>query len=188
MISASIKNRWRLGVVGVVVEDLLERDLAVQLGIERHENRAEAPARVRPEHAESLAVAGGRSDGIRRRAVAIAAIGQGTCRPNMAESRLNIGVADPRQALLRRFAGGDGGEALVDVAAVGFQMKRGQPLEQRPAGSREIASTFQVIGQAPGFVERPGLERRNELDLVDDTVLEREEQSEEEMAIGSLQS
>ena len=44
------------GVVGVVVEDLLERDLAVELGVERHEDRAQAPSSVRPQDAEPLAV------------------------------------------------------------------------------------------------------------------------------------
>ena len=47
------------GVVGVVVEDLLERDLAVQLGVERDEDRAQPAAGVGPQDAEPLAVAGG---------------------------------------------------------------------------------------------------------------------------------
>ncbi len=47
-------------VVGVVGEDLLERDLAVQLGVERHEHGAQATPGVRPQDTEPLAVAGGR--------------------------------------------------------------------------------------------------------------------------------
>ena len=49
-------------VVGVLLEDLLERHLAVQLGIERHEDLAQPAAGVRPQDAEPLAVAGGRAD------------------------------------------------------------------------------------------------------------------------------
>ena len=50
-------------VVGVVVEDLLEGDLAVQLAVERHEDGTQAPLGVRPEDAEPLAVAGRGADG-----------------------------------------------------------------------------------------------------------------------------
>ena len=49
-------------VVGVLLEDLLQRHLAVQLGIEGHEHLAQPAARVRPQHAEPLAIAGGRAD------------------------------------------------------------------------------------------------------------------------------
>ena len=101
----------------------------------------------------------------------------------MAERGLDLRVADPRQALPRRFAGRNRGEAFLHVAAVRFQVNRGQPLQQRPLGGGEVAAGFQVVGQAPGLVERPGLEGGHELALVDEPVLERE-QSEEEMAIG----
>ena len=51
-------------VVGVVVEDLLERHLAVQLGVEGDEDGAQAAPGVGPEDAEPLAVGGGRADGV----------------------------------------------------------------------------------------------------------------------------
>ena len=101
----------------------------------------------------------------------------------MAERRLDVRVADPRQALARRLAGRDRGQALLDVAAVGFEVDLGQRLQQRPLGGGQVAAGFQVVGQAPGLVERPGLEGGHELALVDDPVLEGE-QSEEEMAVG----
>ena len=170
-------------VVGVVVEDLLERHLAVQLGVEGHEHGPQAAPGVRPEHAEPLAVAGGRADGVGCRAVGIAVLGRAVCRGDVAERRLDVRVADPRQALARRLAGRDRGQALLHVAAVGFQVNRGQRLQQRPLGGGQVAAGFQVVGQAPGLVERPGLEGGHELALVDEPVLERE-QSEEEMAVG----
>ena len=47
------------GIVGVVVEDLLEGDFAVKLAVERDEDRAQPAACMGPQHAETLAVAGG---------------------------------------------------------------------------------------------------------------------------------
>ncbi len=170
-------------VVGVVVEDLLERHLAVQLGVQGHEHRPQSAAGMRPEDAEPLAVAGGRADGVRCRAVRVAIVGRAVRRGDVAERRLDLRVADPRQALSRRIAGRNRGEALLHVAAMGFQVNRSQRFQQRPLGGGEVASGFQVVGQAPGLLERPGLEGGHKLALVDDPVLQRE-QSEEEMAIG----
>ena len=53
-----------LRVIGVRVEDLLERDLAMQLAVESHEDGAEPAAGVRPQDAKSLAVAGRGADGV----------------------------------------------------------------------------------------------------------------------------
>ena len=62
--------------------------------------------------------------------------------------------------------------------------ERGQRLERRRAGvGVEVAAGDEVVGQAPGLVEGPGLEGGDELALVDQAVLKRE-QSEEEMAVG----
>ena len=47
----------------------------------------------------------------------------------------------------------------------------------------QVAAGVQVVGQAPGLVAGPGLEGGDELALVDQAVLKRE-QSEEEMAVG----
>jgi len=58
----------------------------------------------------------------------------------------------------------------------------GQSLQKRPLGSGQLASGFQVVGQALGFVERPSLEGEHELPLVNNPVLECE-QSKEEMAV-----
>ena len=65
VISASIEEPLAAGrVVGVVVENLLEGDLAVQLGIERHEDGAQPAPGVGPQDAEPLALLAGdgRSD------------------------------------------------------------------------------------------------------------------------------
>jgi hypothetical protein len=59
------------GVVGVVVVNLLERHLAVQLAVERDEDRAQPAPGVGSQHAEPLAVAGGCTDGVAGRVVVI---------------------------------------------------------------------------------------------------------------------
>ena len=62
-------------VVGVLLEDLLEGDLAVQLGVERHEHGPQAAPRMRPQDPEPLAVAGGRADRVSGRPVDVVIIG-----------------------------------------------------------------------------------------------------------------
>jgi hypothetical protein len=56
-------------IVGVVVEHLLERHFAVQLGIEGHEHGAKAAARIRPQDAKPLTVRGGCANSVARRTV-----------------------------------------------------------------------------------------------------------------------
>src|SRR5262249_27651853 len=55
-------------VVGMLLEDLLERHLAMQLDIESGEDLAQSAARMRPQQAESLAFAGDCADRQGRRA------------------------------------------------------------------------------------------------------------------------
>ncbi len=66
---------------------------------------------------------------------------------------------------------------------MGLEVDRDEPLEQCPPGGIEVAAGFEVVGQAAGLVEGPGLEGGHELALVDDPILQREE-SEEEMTVG----
>ena len=58
-------------IVGVAIEDLLERHLAIQLGIECHEHRPQAPLGVWPQHAEPLAFRGRCADGMAAGTLAI---------------------------------------------------------------------------------------------------------------------
>ncbi len=168
-------------VVGVVVEDLLEGNLAIQLAVERDEHGAQTASGVWPQHAEPLAVAGRGADGQRHRAVLVGGIVR--ARADAGERRLDLRAADPRQALLGRLAGRDRGQALLHVTAVGLQVNSGQPFKQRTRGGGEVTAAFEVICQAPGFIERPRLEGSYKLALVDDPVLERE-QPEKEMTVG----
>ena len=168
-------------VVGVVVEYLLESDLAVQLTIQRHEHSPQSASGVRPQNAEPLAVTGRLTNGVRCRPVKIPVFGRAMNRGDVAERRGDLRFADPCQALMDRLARRNRGQAFRH-AAMGFQVNLGQQFQQRPLGGAQIAPSFQVVGQAPGLVERPGLKGGHELALVDDPVL-KGEQSEKEVSV-----
>ena len=76
-------------VVGVRVEDLLEGHLAVQLGVQGHEDGAQAAAGVGPEDAEPLAVGGGRADGVGGGAVGVAVV-LGRARADLGERGVEL--------------------------------------------------------------------------------------------------
>jgi hypothetical protein len=61
-------------VVGVAVQHLHQGHLAMQFRIQRDEDGAQATLGMGVEHAEALALAGGRTDGVRCRAVAPAVL------------------------------------------------------------------------------------------------------------------
>ena len=159
-------------VVGVMVEDLLERHLAVQLTVQRHEDRAQAAAGMRPQDAEPLAVGWWpcrrRSWPCGRRSSSVEPWldGRGRAWPPMS--------ASPRlsQALAGGAAGGDGGQTPLDVAAVLLDVACHQGLDGGAVVGIEVAASDQVVGQGAGLVEGPGLEGGDELDLVDQPVLQ----------------
>ena len=185
MISASSRNRGAAGgVVGVTVEDLLERHLAIQLGVERDEHGSQSAPGMRSKHAEPLAVAGSRADGIGCRAFGvISVVGRAVRRAGGVERRVDLRAANPSQALSRRLAGRDGGHAFLHVAAVGVQVDLDKPFQQHSLGPVQVTARFQVVGQTVRLIQRPDLKCGHELALVDDPILQRE-QSEEEMAVG----
>ena len=104
--------------------------------------------------------------------------------PTWLSVALDIRVAERGQAFAGRLAGRDGGEALLDVAAVLLEVQRRRSPRGQLAGSASRSPrAIEVVGQAPGLVAGPGLEGGHELALVDQAVLQCE-QSEEEIAIG----
>ena len=113
MTSASSRNRCRLiEIVGVAVEDLLQRHLAVQLGVQGDEDGPQAAPGVGPQDAEPLAVGGGGADGVARGAVGIV-VGLAGGKPgaDVSQGLLDFGVADPDEALASRAGGGEDGQA-----------------------------------------------------------------------------
>jgi hypothetical protein len=100
-------------VVGLLVADLLEGDLAVQFLVEGHEDGAQAAPGVRPQDAEPLAVGGGRADGVGDRAVGV---GIGRAAPEVLHGARQLGVAQGGEPLAGGAAQRDRGEAALDVA------------------------------------------------------------------------
>ena len=78
----------------MMVEDLFQRDLSVQLGIQGHEDGAQAAAGMRAQDAEPLAVGGGRADGKVGGAVGIFT-GRGQSRAEPSDRGLELGIAEP---------------------------------------------------------------------------------------------
>ena len=56
----------------------------------------------------------------------------------------------------------DGGQALLDVAAVLLEMLRDEPFEKGALLGVEVAATGEVISERPGLVASPGLEARRQ--------------------------
>ena len=173
-------------VVGVVVEDLLEGDLAVQLAVERHEDGTQPAPGVGPEDAEPLAVAGRRADGVGGRSRSTSPSSVEPCaEPTWPRVASMSGSPSRGQALARRLAGRDRGQALLHVAAVGFLRctlgqrlqtgtRRGSRGRRGLPGGRPGSWTCRSVQAWKAATSWPWLIM---------PVLERE-QSEEEMAVG----
>jgi len=99
----------------------------------------------------------------------------------MGEGVFHIGIANARQALAGRAADGDRGQALRRIAPVPGDVCSSQALQERPMRRVKVAERDKVFGQWPGLVAGPSVERGDQLRLVNQAVLERE-QSEEQVA------
>ena len=84
------------------VLDLLEGDLAVQFLVEGDEHRPETTTSMRSKHTETLAVAGGRADGVGGCPVSVE-VARGNA--EVPHGRIDLGVADFGQARPRRRPG-----------------------------------------------------------------------------------
>ncbi len=88
-------------VVGVLLQDLLDRHLAVQLLVERDEDGAQAAPGVRAQDAEALAIAGGRAEGVAGGPIVVR-VRLDRRRADPGQRGLDIGVAEPGEALASR--------------------------------------------------------------------------------------
>ena len=157
----------------MLVEDLLERDFAVQLAVQGDEDSAQAPLGVRTKNAKPQAVAGGRANGVCGGELGVRiGILPGRGRADADQAGCDGGLADRGQALAGRAAGGDGGQAFFDVVAVLRQVPGDQGLDGNTVVGVEAAPVDQVIGQRPGLVASPGGECREQRPLVDQAILQ----------------
>ena len=158
-------------IVGVPVEDLFERDFAVQLDVHGDEDGPQATLGVRAEDTESLALGGGAAHRVAGGTVGIGAdLGGG--RAKMDEGSLNIGIGHVGQALARGSAGGEGREAPLGVARVLLQVERNHRLDAGALVGVQVAAVAEVLGQWPAPATRPCLKRRDKLGLINQAVLQ----------------
>jgi hypothetical protein len=99
------------------------------------------------------------------------------------EGVLDRGVAQRGERFAGGPPGGDRGEALRGVPAVLLQVQGDHRLNAGTLVGVEVAAGGEVLGQGAGLVAGPGLEGGDELALVDQADLQRQ-QAEEEVAIG----
>ena len=154
----------------MLVEDLFERDLAVQLGVEGDEDGAQAALGVGSEDVKPPAVAGGRADGERGRAVAVAVVvlpGRLGSGADAGENGIEVRLADHREALAGRAAGGDDGQAPLGIAVVAAEVGGGQAVQQVAMGGLEVSQGDEVLGERPGLIPGPGVEGGHQRRLVD---------------------
>ena len=152
VISASIKNRWRLTGSSAWWSRICFSATSRFSSASRATKTAPSPPRAcgrRTRNRWPSLVAD--ADGVGCRAVELAVLGRAVGRADVAERRVDLRVADPRQALPRRLAGRNRGQALLHVAAMGFQVNLGQPLQQRPLGGRQVAAA--LPGGRPGSLD-----------------------------------
>ena len=138
---------------------------------------------MRPQHAEPLAFAGRHADGIAGGAVGVAVLGRAQGDADAGESGKKVTIVDVRQALAGRAAGVQFRQALLNVAAVRFDMQGDHRFNRGAALGVRAAPVSQVVGQWPFFVADPGLERSDKLRLVDDPDLQCD-QPKQEVAVG----
>jgi hypothetical protein len=169
-------------IVGVGVEDLLQRHLAVQLGVQRDEDGPQAALGMGPQHPEPLAVAGGRAHRVGGGTVRVSLL-LGRARADLSERGVDLRVTELSQALAGGRADAEGGQAPLGVAAVAPEVLEDQSLHQGQAVGRQGALLGQDRGHGSVSGLGPGMEGSHELSLVDQPGLERQ-QAEEEVARG----
>ena len=164
----------------MAVEDLLERDLAVELGVEGHEDRTQAPSSVGPEDAEPLAVAGG-SPRRRRCRFGSASSFSVAPEPLAAWPRVAsiVGIADLREARPKGRARVERRQALFGVVAVAMEVLDGKPLKQVSFVRVDHPLSGQDIGDPTRLVAGPGSKGENQHILVDQPVLQGEQPDEQ---------
>jgi len=92
----------------------------------------------------------------------------------MSDGGFDVDIAESGQAFAGGTAGVDGRQALFGVAAMLLEVPRDESRDDIAVIGIKIAAGNQMIGHWPAFVAGPGLKGRDELALIDQTVLRRE--------------
>ena len=113
----------------MAVEDLLECDLAIQLGVERDEDDAQTTLGVRPQDSEPLAVGGCRSKGVAGGFPRVALVSARRA-GHSGESFFNIRAASAGEALACRLLDVQGGQTAFGIAAMPPQVAFNEGIEK----------------------------------------------------------
>ena len=180
MISASSKNRGAAGwIVGVMIEDLLERDLAVQLAVEGHENGPESPLGMGTQHAKPQTLGGGDPDGERAGSVVIAVNSRLCARPDQRDGRVDRGIADREQAPFGRSSDLECGKAFLWAVAVPPEVMGSEGFEQVALRRLEQTLINQKVGDRTRSIASPRAECGDQNFLVDQAVLQGQQADEQ---------
>ena len=95
-----------------------------------------------------------------------------------------LGVAQGSKLLASAATGRDRGQALLGVAAMLLDVHGRHCRDRCSAVGVQATPVAQVIRQGPGLFVRPGLERRDELSLIDQADLQRD-QPKQEIMVGT---
>ena len=169
----------------MLLQDLLQRHLAMQFFVQCHKYGAQPSLGVRSQHAEPLAVTGGRADAKAGGSIVLAAgLARGRSGADTGEGPLDVGVADAGEALARRAAGADGGQALLGAAAMLLEVPGDEDFDGTAIVGIKHAAIDQVPRDRPSLVATPDPEGVDELILVDQPILQRQ-QSKKKVAVGT---
>ncbi len=128
-------------IIGMAVVDLLQRHLAVQLGVQGDEDGAESALGMGAEDAEPLPVGGGRADGIAPvRSDSLPRTVASGAEPTVPWVASRSGP--PRSTLSGVGSGCQGGEAVAGVAAKDLDMQAGDGLDGGAAGASRCARSI----------------------------------------------
>jgi hypothetical protein len=142
----------------------------VQLAVESHENSAQASAGVGAQDAESLAI--GRRDGNVEACGTIGIVAWQGRRLRDADQRsVDVGVANPGQALAGRPAELYGRQAFLGVAVMLLEELSDESVDQAALLGVEGGLVGEQLGDGSSPVTAPDTEGSDELVLVDQSVL-----------------
>src|ERR1041385_3793101 len=131
-------------VSGVRIEDLLERDLAMQLLVEGDEDCAQTAAGVRAKGAEALTAGRRGTIGVVNDAVTGGLEGGGT---EVLQGRGDVGIVQGGEFAADKRVGLKRGEAFLDRVVVAFEMPDDEGVEGRAVVVLEIPAVNEVVGE-----------------------------------------
>ena len=132
------------------------------------------------QHLEPLAVGGGGSHGVAGGPVGIySSLGGSRVDSKRCEGGKDVDIAESGQAFAGGTAGVESRQALLGIATMLLHVPGDESGDHISVVGVKISTGHQMIGHGAAFVAGPGLKGRDELDLVDQTILKRDQAEEQ---------